>query len=403
MNSPSRLSKRLEGVSESATLKLNALVQALKKAGIPVVNLTAGEPDFFVPEPAKDAAIEAIRANRSKYTPVPGIPELRTLIAERTNLQQPSLARITPWKPENVVVTNGGKQALFNAFLSLLNPGDEVLIPAPYWLSYPEMVKLAGGVPRVIATSIQQGFKISSQQLKESLSPKVKAVIFNSPSNPTGALYSREEYAAIGNVLLNHPGAEDVWVVSDEIYDRITFAEEGFWSFLQCVPELHDRTVTINGMSKSMAMTGWRVGWSVAPEDITQAMMTIQGQSTSGINAPAQWASVAALKLSEGTFAYQVESFRQRRDKALEILKKAGKMEVRSPEGAFYFFVGIGAYLQKGETADDFAEKLLKKANVAVMSGVPFGAPNFVRLSFAVDPVSLQDGCERIVEFLGRL
>jgi aspartate aminotransferase len=394
-----KLAKRLEGIAESATLKLNATVQAMKAQGVDVVNLTAGEPDFFVPEAGKKAAIEAIQTNQSKYTPVPGILQLRQAVADKTNRQQPEVAKQPqgPWKPEHVVVSNGGKQALFNVFMAMLSPGDEVLIPSPYWLSYPEMVRIAEATPRLIEAPLSQGFKISPDQLKQALKAsggRARILILNSPSNPTGAVYSRRELQALGEVLRSTPEARDLWVVSDEIYDRIMFTDEPFCSFLSAVPEWAHQTVTVNGMSKSGAMTGWRVGWTVAPKELTHALITLQGQCTSNVNAPAQWASVAALKLPESDFADQVRSYHARRDLCLDILKKAGKIELFAPGGAFYLFVGVG------EESISFAERLLEKAKVAVVPGTPFGAPNFIRLSFASDERSLKEGCERIVKFL---
>ena len=275
------LAKRLDVVAESTTLKLNALVQSLIAKGEKVVNLTAGEPDFPAPDAAKAAIREALDRNASKYTPVPGIPELRELVARKTNTQQPS---VKPWTAKDVVVSNGGKQALFDVALALLNPGDEVIIPAPYWLSYTDIVLLAGGVPKIVPTRFEDGFRMSPEQLRQALTPKTKAVIFNSPSNPTGSMYSREQFAALGKVLLDESQAQGVWVISDEIYDRIILGSQAFASFLECAPELRDRSVTVNGLSKSGAMTGWRVGWSVAPQEMTQALIKIQGQSTSGIN-----------------------------------------------------------------------------------------------------------------------
>lgn len=395
------LSHRLDGVSESATLKLNATVQAMKAQGVDVINLTAGEPDFWVPDTAKEAVIHALKTNQSKYTPAPGILELREAIAQKTNSQHESLAKKNPWKASHVVVTNGGKQALFNAFMSILDPGDEVLIPSPYWLSYPEMVKLAGGIPKFIPSSFAQNFKIKPEQLKGALGPRVKAVVFNSPSNPTGSMYSQDELKQLADVLVDTPGAEDVWVITDEIYDRIILDHVPFCSFLKAAPELRDRTVTVNGMSKSAAMTGWRVGWSVAPENVTQAMITLQGQSTSGICSLSQWASIAALKLPEAHFTPQVQSFKKRRDLLLEILRKSSKLELVSPEGAFYCFVGIGKCLRAGEDSISFAQRLLEEAKVAVVPGTPFGEPEFVRLSFATDDKSLEAGCERIVRYIG--
>ncbi len=400
MSSAPVLSKRLDGVSESATLKLNAAVQAMKARGIDIVNLTAGEPDFGVHEAAKKAVIEALAADRSKYTPVAGIPELRQAVADKTNAQQPSLAKTSPWKATDVIVTNGGKQAIFDALFALLNTGDEVLIPAPYWLSYPEMTKLCGGTPKIIEAPFSQGYKITPAQLQAAITPKSKVLILNSPSNPTGAMYTQAELAALGDVLLKTPGAEKIWVISDEIYDQVILDKIPFCSFLEAVPKLRDRTVTVNGMSKSAAMTGWRIGWSVAPARLTSAMSTLQGQSTSGINALAQWASLAALKLPPSEFESQLSAYKKRRDLCLEILRKAPKMEVFPPAGAFYFFVGISAYLRKGEDSIGFAERLLEGAQVATVPGTPFGEPSCLRLSFSTDEKSLREGCERLVKFL---
>jgi aspartate aminotransferase len=227
-------------------------------------------------------------------------------------------------------------------------------------------------------------------------------LVLNSPSNPTGAMYSRAEYAALGDVLLTAPGGEGVWVISDEIYDRIILGKVPFCSFLEACPKLRERSITVNGMSKSCAMTGWRIGWSVAPASVTQGMITLQGQCTSGINSLAQWASVAALKLPESDFAAQTESYRRRRDLTLEILGKAGKIKVFAPEGAFYVFAGMGAVLRSGEDSFAFAERLLAEAKVAVVPGTPFGEPEFVRLSFATDERSLKEGCQRIVDYVRR-
>lgn len=397
-----RIASRLNGVSESATLKLNALVQSMRAQGIDVVNLTAGEPDFAVPEAAKQAVIESVKLNRSKYTAASGIVELRQAIADKTNAQQPTVAAQRPWKASDVVVTNGGKQALFNLFLAILNSGDEVLIPSPYWLSYPDMVRIAGGLPKFIQTSVKGSFKITPRQLKESLTPRVKALVLNSPSNPTGSMYSKEEFRELAEVLLREKEGQQVFIISDEIYDRIALGGTRFCSFLESAPELRDRVVTVNGMSKSAAMTGWRVGWAVGPEDVIQAMGTLQGQSTSNVNSLAQYAALTALKLPESEFAEQVESFRERRDLCLEILSKAGTIELCAPEGAFYIFLGVAQCLKPGEDSAGFAERLLKEARVAVVPGTPFGEPDFVRISFATDRKALEEGCRRIVQFISR-
>lgn len=400
-----QLARRLDGVSESATLKLNALVGQMKAQGVDVVNFSAGEPDFGVPEECKAAVRAALDANKSKYTPTPGIPELRELIAAKTNAQQPSVAKAQPWKPADVIVSNGGKQALFNCCLAMINPGDEVLIPAPFWLSYPEMVKIAGGRPKFIHAPFSQGYKITPAQLKEALAPghQVKFVFLNSPSNPTGSMYTRAEQAALADVLLTTPGAENVWVVSDEIYDRIVFNDDGkheFCSFVEAAPKMRDRTVTVNGMSKSVAMTGWRIGWTVAPASVTQGINTLQGQSTSGICSLSQSASVAGLRLGESYFGENLAIYRRRRDLLLEILRKSAKIDVFTPQGAFYAFVGVGRCLRAGEDSMGFAERLLQEAKVAVVPGTPFGAPEAVRLSFATDDRSLREGAERMVRYV---
>jgi aspartate aminotransferase len=396
-----KLAQRLNGVSESATLKLNATVQMMKTKGIDVINLTVGEPDFCVPDAANEAIMSALRANYSKYTPIAGILELRKAVAARTNLQQPSLAKNHPWEACHVVVTNGGKQALFNSIMSLLNPGDEVLIPSPYWASYPEITKIAGGIPKFISTSLNQGFKIKPHQLQAALGPKVKLLILNSPNNPTGAIYTRNEYAALADVLLKHPEGKHVWVISDEIYDRIILDKIPSCSFLEAAPALYERTITVNSMSKSAAMTGWRVGWSVASEWVTQRMITLQGQSTSGVNSLAQCASLAVLKLPESNFFSQIEIYKKRKELILEILQKVSNLKIVIPHGAFYVFVGIEKYLRAGEDAITFAQRLLEEAKVAVVPGTPFGEPKFVRLSFATDEQFIREGCERIVRYLG--
>jgi aspartate aminotransferase len=399
-----QLAARLSGVSESATLRLNALVQQMKANGEDVINLTAGEPDFPVPDAAKAAINKAVLENKSKYTPVPGIIELRKLIAHKTNLQHAELAKMKkPWDASNVVVSNGGKQAIFQTLLAVLNAGDEVLIPSPFWLSYPEMVKLCGGRPITLLCPFEKGFKLSAEQLDRAISDRTRVLILNSPSNPSGVTYTEEEFKALGEVIRKHPKGKEILVISDEIYDRILYTGKPFVSFLAANPDLFEQTVTVNGLSKSAAMTGWRVGWTVAPKWITDGILTIQGQSTSGINALAQYAGLAAMQLPEESFAPQVASFHKRRDLALETLEKATKLKIVRPEGAFYIFIGVEDYYLADEESGAFAERLLKDARVAVVPGTPFGAPGFLRLSFATDEASLKEGCERIVKFLNSL
>jgi aspartate aminotransferase len=394
-----RLAARMDGVSESATLRLNALVQSLKAQGQDIINLTAGEPDFGVQEEANQAVRDALLAQKSKYTPAAGIPELRAAIAAKTSAQQPSLE---PWKGAHVVVSNGGKQALFNALQVLVNPGEEVLIPAPFWLSYPEMAKLAGGKPVILPTRREDGFALTPAVLREALrGGRARVLILNSPSNPTGAMLSREQMVALGEVIQSTPEASKLIVISDEIYDRIVFGEVPFCSFAEACPALRDRVITVNGMSKSHAMTGWRIGWSVASEWVTSALITLQGQSTSGINALAQAAALRSLELPESRFTGQVDAYRKRRDLMVQGLSARPGYEVFRPQGAFYLWVGVRSLLQAGEDSMGFCERLLRGARVAAVPGTPFGAADSIRLSFASDEATLQRAVERMVAFAG--
>jgi aspartate aminotransferase len=391
-------SKRVIALRESATLKINAIANQLKQEGKSIINLTAGEPDFPVFDEAKKAVIDALEKNLSKYTPTPGIPELRELVAKKTNSQQPSLAS-NPWKASNVMVTNGGKQALFDVILTLIDRGDEVLIPAPFWLSYPEMVSVAEGESRLIPTTFESRYKINASDLEKAITSKTKMLILNSPSNPTGAMYSRAELQELGSVLVKHP---QVWIVSDEIYDLIDYTSGGWTSFVEANPELRNRTITVNGMSKSGAMTGWRVGWSVSPESVTPRLNALQGHSTSGICSLSQAAAVATLKLPRERFAYQLQEYLNRRNLALEVLGKSAKIKVDEPQGAFYLFIDLsGVFVgnKAKQDADGFVQDLLKDEQVAVVSGVDFGAPKCIRISFATDVETLLAGCRKIVSY----
>jgi aspartate aminotransferase len=394
-------SKRVNGLQESATLKINAIANQLKQEGKTIINLTAGEPDFPVEVEAKKAVIDALEKNLSKYTPTPGVPELRELVAKKTNLQQPSLGS-NAWKSSNVMVTNGGKQALFDVILTLIEKGDEVLIPAPFWLSYPEMVKVAEGVSIYIPSSFESHYKISSDELEKAISANTKMFIINSPCNPTGAMYSRAELIELGKVLERHP---QVWIVSDEIYDRIDYTDGGWTSFLEANPQLKNRTITVNGMSKSGAMTGWRVGWSVSPDFVTPKLNALQGHSTSGICSLSQAAAIATLKLPPERFESQRKEYLHRRNLALEVLRKSAKIKVDEPHGAFYFFVDLSGVFQGNKTeqdANDFVQGLLKDEQVAVVSGVDFGAPLCIRISFATDLQTLLAGCQKLVDYCER-
>jgi aspartate aminotransferase len=390
------ISSRVRNLKESSTLKVNALVNRMKAEGKEVWNLTAGEPDFPPPEAAKNAVIDAVSSNQSKYTPTAGIPELRDLVAKRTNLQQPALAASRPWSAVDVVVTNGGKQAIFNVIFALIDSGEEVVFGAPYWLSYPEMVKAAGGTSVVIHTGVEDGYRIRAEQLESLITEKTKLLILNSPSNPTGSIYSKDELKKLGAILEKHP---KVWVLSDEIYGRIEFVKGAWTSFLEACPELRDRTVTVNGLSKSGAMTGWRVGWSLTPETLTPALISLQGHSTSGICSLSQAAAVASLRLPPSDFEPQRLEYLNRRNLALEVLRKSAKIKVYEPEGAFYLFVDCSSLLKDDQDANGLAERILQESKVAVVSGVDFGAPKCIRISFACAPATLQEGCARLVRF----
>ena len=391
------ISSRVRNLQESATLKINAVVNRLKAEGKNIYNLTAGEPDFAPPEAAKKAVVDAVAKNLAKYTPTPGLPDLRELVAAKTNAQQPGLQK--PWKASDVVVTNGGKQAIYDAIFSLIDTGDEVIIPSPFWLSYPEMVKAAGGTTVQVETTSAEGYKLSAAKLEKAITPKTKLFILNSPSNPTGALYSKELLQEIGKVLEKHP---QIWVLSDEIYDRIEFVPGSWNSFLAVNPSLRDRTVTVNGLSKSGAMTGWRIGWSVTPDSLTPALIALQGHSTSGICSLSQHAAIATLKLPLQDFEPHRKEFLNRRNLALEVLKKSAKIGVYEPEGAFYFFLDVRKALKDNQDANGFAEKVLQDVQVAVVSGVDFGAPTCVRISFAVDEKTLLEACQRLVDYCDR-
>lgn len=393
-------SNRILKVEESTTLKLNSLVGALKKQGEVIYNLTAGEPDFNPPKEAVNELVNALEHNKNKYTPVGGIPELRQAIAQYTNKSQPRLTH--EWKEENVIVSNGAKHALYNALSVLLNEGDEVLIPTPYWLSYPEMVKLAGGSPCFIETKFENNFKFSEDDLRKNITNKTKVLILNSPSNPTGIIYSEADYQAIVRVVTEYKNkGQKIWIFSDEIYDQLIYSGNKFCSFLNTAPELQDQVVTFNGMSKSFAMTGWRVGWSVAPKQITQYISNLQGQSTSGVNSLAQWAAFAALNTYQSEYhAKNLASLEKKRRLVLDIFAKCRTIKVCEPGGAFYFFLDVGSKIKSSEDSIAFAESLLKEKKVAVVPGAPFGAKNFIRISFATDEKTIKEACSRIVEYM---
>ncbi len=388
------MNQRMDGIQESVTLRLNSVAKALAQAGRSVINLTAGEPDFNPPQECEEAVTAAVLRHDSKYTPTAGHLALRTAIAAFTNRLQVSLSSKKPWAAENVVVTNGGKQSIFNAIMALLRPGDEVLIPAPFWLSYPEMVKIADGIPVIVPTTFDDGFQITPDQLEGLITNKTKLLILNAPSNPSGASYSRSELKALGEVLSRHT---DVWILSDEIYLSIQYGQDLTPSFLDACPELADRTITSSGLSKSCSVTGWRIGWATAPKLFLDRMVALQAHSTSGISNLSQAAALAAFEVSKDVFEKQRQIFESRRARGLEMLRSSAKLKVFEPKGAFYLWVGVQDALQEGEDADTFSERCLQEAGLAVVPGTAFGMANYIRLSFACDLSTLEEGCRRLL------
>jgi aspartate aminotransferase len=397
---PFSLSSRLDGVAESSTLKMNAMARELAAKGHKVINLTAGEPDFPVLPVVKQAAIKAIESDFSKYTAVGGIPELRKKLAEKfakdNDLQ---------YTPEQIIVTSGAKQAIFNFLLAVISPGEEVIIQSPYWVSYPDMVRLVGGVPVIVDTTEQSEFKMSPEQLKKAITPKTKALILNSPSNPTGTVYTRQEMQGLARVL----EGTSIWVVSDEIYEKLIYEGE-FSSFASLSKDAFDRTLTVNGFSKTYAMTGWRLGYAAGPKPLIAAMSLLQGQSTSNANSVAQKAALAALDLSDSALAPMVATFKRRRDRMAEIFSSATGFRFVRPAGAFYFFLNVESAIGKQYNHDqvlgsseELAVYLLNAAHVGTVAGQGFGADNYLRLSFAVSDQDIEEGCRRIVETLSKL
>ena len=391
------LSDRINAMEVSATLGMAAKTRELKAEGKDIIGLSLGEPDFDIPDFIKEAAIEAIQQNYSKYTPIDGYLELREAICEKfkrdNNLN---------YKPSQIVVSTGAKQCLANVALAMLNPGDEVIFPAPYWVSYKEIAKMAGGVPIEVHTTIENNFKITPAQLEAAITPKTKMVWFNTPCNPSGSIYSKAELEALAVVLRKHP---HIFILSDEIYEYINFTNERVTSVAE-IDGLYERTITVNGMSKAFAMTGWRIGYMGAPEWIAKACAKVQGQVTSGANAIAQRASIPALKTPKSKIQYMVDEFKRRRDLVLELLNEIEGFKLNIPEGAFYVFPDISSFFGKTlrgriiNNASDFSLYLLEEAMVATVTGEAFGDANCIRFSYAASEKDLREAIRRIKESL---
>ena len=396
------LSATLDRVKPSPTIAVTTKAAELKAAGRDIIALGAGEPDFDTPQNIKDAAIKAINEGKTKYTAVDGIPELKKAICAKFKRENG-----LSYEPSQVTVGTGGKQVLYNALMATLNPGDEVIIPAPYWVSYPDMVLLAGGEPVVIEGAMDKGYKISAAQLEAAITPKTKWFLFNSPSNPTGAGYSWDELKALTDVLMRHP---HVWVMSDDMYEHLVFDDFKFCTPAQVEPGLYDRTLTVNGVSKAYAMTGWRIGYAAGPVPLIKAMGKIQSQSTSNPSSISQWAAVEALNGVQDYIESNKVLFQRRRDLVVSMLNQAKGVKCPRPEGAFYVYPDISACIGKTSAAgtvidsdEAFATALLEETGVAVVFGAAFGlSPNF-RVSYATSDEALTEACARIQAFCAGL
>ncbi|MDN3676173.1 pyridoxal phosphate-dependent aminotransferase [Flavobacterium paronense] len=390
------LSDRINNLSTSQTLAMAALARELKSQGKDIISLSLGEPDFNTPDFIKEAAKKAIDENYSTYSPVDGYAELKEAICRKfkrdNNLD---------YKPANIVVSTGAKQSLYNIAQVMLNDGDEVILPAPYWVSYFEIIKLSGGVPVEVPTSVETDFKITAEQLEKAITPKTKMMWFSSPCNPSGSVYNREELTAIGKVLEKYP---NIYIVSDEIYEHINFS--GTFCSIGSIPGLFERTITVNGVAKAFAMTGWRIGYIGAPEFIAKACTKMQGQVTSGANSIAQRATITAVDADPKVLNEMVSAFKNRRDLVVGLTKKIPGLKLNVPEGAFYVFPDVSSFFGKTlrgkviNNADDFSMYLLSEANVATVTGDAFGNPNCIRISYATSEELLTEAFNRIKESL---
>jgi aspartate aminotransferase len=397
------LADTLQRIKPSATIAVTDKARALKLAGRDVIGLGAGEPDFDTPDNIKEAAIRAIREGRaSKYTNVDGVAELKAAVVAKFKRENG-----LDYKPSQISVGTGGKQVLYNAFVATLNPGDEVIIPAPYWVSYPDMVLLAGGEPVPVVATAESGFKISPQQLERAITPRTKWLLLNSPSNPTGSAYTRAELKALTDVLIRHP---HVWVMSDDMYEHLVYDDFVFTTPAQVEPGLYDRTLTVNGVSKAYCMTGWRIGFAGGPEPLIKAMAAIQSQSTSNPAAVSQWAAVEALDGPQDFIPKHNKIFKERRDLCVSMLNQAKGIHCPKPEGAFYVYPScagtIGKLAPSGHKIgndEDFVTELLDAEGVAVVQGTPFGLGPAFRISYATATPLLQEACERIQRFCAGL
>jgi len=396
------LSETIARVKPSPTIAVTQKARALKAAGKDVISLGAGEPDFDTPENVKQAAIDAIERGETKYTAVDGIPELKQAIVDKFARENG-----LTYAPEQVSVGTGGKQVLYNALVATLNPGDEVVIPAPFWVSYPDLVLLGGGTPVIVETAVESGFKLDPAKLAAAITPATKWVILNSPSNPSGAAYTRADLEAVAQVLRAHP---HVYILTDDMYEHLVYDDFEFVTIAQVAPDLYDRTLTMNGVSKAYAMTGWRIGYAAGPLDLIKAMAKLQSQSTSNPSSISQWAAVEALNGTQEFIPQRADAFKSRRDLVVSMLNQANGLTCSTPEGAFYVYPScagcIGKTSEGGkliENDEDFVTALLEEHNVAAVHGTAFGLSPFFRISYATSTEALEEACTRIQAFCGGL
>ena len=394
-----QLSDRLERLAPSATLAMSQKSNEMKAQGINVINMSVGEPDFNTPEHIKEAGKKAIDDNFSKYSPVPGYLDLREAISEKLSCENG-----LNYSAQEIIVGTGGKQGVCNSILALVNPGDEVIIPAPYWVSYPQMVKLAGGVPVAVRTAFENNFKITAGQLEKAITPKTKMLILCSPSNPTGSIYSQEELDELAKVVLNHP---DLYVLSDEIYEHINYI--GKHASIASCHGMRERTIICNGVSKAYAMTGWRLGWVAAPAWIVKGLNKLQGQYTSGTCDVSQIAAIAAYNSSQECVSEMREAFKRRRDLIVKLARDIYGLEVNIPTGAFYLFPKCSSFFGKSDgtrtikNSTDFTLYLLEEAHVATVAGDAFGEPDGFRMSYATSDENIQEALKRIKNACAKL
>ena len=394
-----QLSDRLNRLAPSATLAMSQRSNEMKAQGINVINMSVGEPDFMTPDYVKEAGKRAIDDNFSKYSPVPGYLSLRKAIANKLKRENN-----LNYSASEVIVGTGGKQGVCNTILALVNPGDEVIIPAPYWVSYPQMVKLAGGEPVIVPAGIEQDFKVTADQLKAAITSRTKLIILCSPSNPTGSVYTKEELEALAKIVLEH---NDLFVLSDEIYEHINYI--GCHASIAACEGMKERTIICNGVSKAYAMTGWRLGWVAAPEWIIKGLNKLQGQYTSGTSSVSQMAALAAYEGDQGCVEDFRKAFQRRRDLIVSLAKEVPGLEVNVPEGAFYLFPKCSSYFGKTDgkhvinNSTDFALYLLEEGHVAIVAGDAFGSPDYFRMSYATSDDNIIEALSRIKEVLLKL